>query len=183
MTLQRREHFVGVPGGIAEFDDVASPARQRAKKDFESLAARRAQRPPRRQLIQGGTEGRGEPFRARKEELERRLRILEFLHVRQKTAGFYAVYKPTRCASFPRRESCGIGQPIKGVVDPMLVLPAGAADENGWGKFLIHLRLQPVPIRVNSLHVSAPPRKFLLQTKGKHDLRGSALREATVSLH
>ena len=183
MMLKQREHLVCIPRGLPEFDGVTASPRQRLQKRFETGEAHRRQWPARRQLIKDRPERRAEQFCARKEELERTLGILELLHVRQIPARFQGVYEPARHAPAPGSESRGVGQPIEGVIDlngiealgvvlqppalrqvgrievatPMFVLPSGASDAYGWGKFFRHLRLQSLGSRVESLHVSASP--------------------------
>src|SRR5438067_2591194 len=154
MPIQQRDHIVRVPRRLAEFDGMSPRARQRFEKFLESFEVHR---PSRRQLIQDGTERRAEALRAREEQPERLLRLLQLLHVREKTARLHGIHEPARRSPGPCGERRRRGKAIKGVVHldriemlsvilepaalrelrgikialPMPVLPARAADTYG----------------------------------------------------
>src|SRR5205823_2548319 len=125
----------------------------------KSLEPFAVQRPQRRELIQDRTKRASEAVRAREQPAERLNGLFQFFHVREESTGLHGEQESARHAAFPCGERRRSGEAIKRVVDldrvespgvklqpatlregggievvaPVFVLPAGAADANGWG--------------------------------------------------
>src|ERR1051325_3831847 len=94
-------------------DAPVDAARKRVEKDFKAFDVDRVAKEIRRQLIEDRAETRTERLRAREEPIDRLLRILEPLDVREDLARLDRDEKSRRHLPAPRRKGAGLGQAIE----------------------------------------------------------------------
>src|SRR5215218_191154 len=130
---------------------MPDPSRQDVQEVLQPCAVKL---PAGRQLVEHGAQMTSKGPGAAEEALDRLLRVLELLHVREKAAGFYGEQESARRARGPVSERVFFRQPVETVVDfngvedggvvleppllrkvsrvevpaPVFVLPPGTAD-------------------------------------------------------
>jgi hypothetical protein len=113
---QGAEHILVVPTRMPELDRMLDAHRigQHGKKPLEAIDILRHLP---WQLVQHRAQLRSQLAGTAEETLHRLVRILQLLHVRQETTGFYREQKPCGHSRAPLREHTLIRQAIKAVVD------------------------------------------------------------------
>src|SRR5437868_467587 len=98
MLLEQREHVGAVPARLAKFDRVPAPGGQQLEERCKPLEVDRPSgwklvkhRPKRSTKVRG----------AREKPLERLGRVLQLLHMSEKTARLHREQEPWRCIPSP----------------------------------------------------------------------------------
>ena len=112
--LERGEHLIVVPGGIAELDHVPAAARQQREKVGQPRQVRRHLG---RQLEEAGPQLVAERRHGRIDPPQGLLRLLQPLHVRQEPRGLPGEEESLRRGFPPARDGRLGGQPVEGSVD------------------------------------------------------------------
>src|SRR5262249_16846538 len=134
MSFQGLENVFTVPAGLPKLDCMAPPlgkCLQECPKPHGVVS------PARRELIEDGAEVGAELLGSREEALERLLRVLQLLHVREISAGLDREEEPGGGLPLPSREPAGFGQSVEAVVQLDGVEDGGVVAEPlfFWGGF------------------------------------------------